>query len=130
MIGLVSCSAQKLDHAAPARELYCSPLFRKSLAYGEARCEYVYVLSARHHVVALDTVLEPYEQRLGATKRERRQWAAVVASAIETLHGRDVQLLFLAGREYTAPLIQEIARWWPGDAWRARIVLPLERLPV
>jgi hypothetical protein len=33
MIGLVSCSAQKLDRPAPARELHCSALFRKSLAY-------------------------------------------------------------------------------------------------
>jgi Family of unknown function (DUF6884) len=130
MIGLVSCSAQKLTHAAPARELYGSPLFRKSLAYAEARCEHVYVLSARHHMVALDAVLEPYEQRLATTKRERRQWAATVAGAIEARHGRDVHLLLLAGREYTAPLIQEIARWWPSDAWRARIMLPLERLPV
>ena len=46
-------------------------------------------------------MLEPYEQRLGATKRERRRWAAVVAGAIEARHGRDVQLLMLAGKEYT-----------------------------
>jgi hypothetical protein len=129
-IGLISCSGRKLDRAAPARELYCSPLFKRSLAYAEARCERVYVLSAQHHLVDLDRVLEPYDRRLGATKRERRRWAASVAGAIEAHHGRDVQLLLLAGQEYTAPLIQEIARWWPSDAWRARIALPLERLPV
>ncbi|TMQ13035.1 MAG: hypothetical protein E6J91_19700 [Deltaproteobacteria bacterium] len=130
MIGLVACSAQKLDHAAPARELYGSPLFRRSLAYAEMRCARVYVLSARHHLVTLDTVIEPYEQRLGSTKRERRRWACVVAAAIETRHGHDVQLLLLAGREYTAPLIQEVAHWWPVGAWRERITLPLAGLQV
>ena len=129
-IGLISCSAHKMGRPALARELYTSPLFRRSLAYAEPRCERVYVLSARHHLVELDTVLAPYEQRMGSTKRERRQWAAVVAGAIEARHGRDVQLLLLAGREYTAPLIQEIARWWPVGAWRDRIALPLDRLPV
>ncbi len=130
VIGLVACSAQKLDHAAPARELYGSPLFRRSLAYAEMRCARVYVLSARHHLVTLDTVIEPYEQRLGSTKRERRRWACVVAAAIETRHGHDVQLLLLAGREYTAPLIQEVAHWWPVGAWRERITLPLAGLQV
>jgi hypothetical protein len=129
-LGLVSCSAQKLDRPAPARELYASPLFRRSLAYAESRCARVYVLSARHHLVELDAVLAPYEQRLGSMKRERRHWAAVVASAIEARHGRDVQLLLLAGREYTAPLIQEVAHWWPVGAWRERVRLPLERLQV
>jgi hypothetical protein len=130
VIGLVACSAQKLDHAAPARELYCSPLFRRSLAYAEPRCARVYVLSARHHLVALDAVLEPYEQRLSSIKRERRRWACVVAAAIEARHGHDVQLLLLAGREYTAPLIQEVAHWWPIGAWRERVRLPLERMQV
>jgi hypothetical protein len=130
VIGLISCSAQKLDRPAPARELYCSALFRKSLAYTEARCERVYVLSARHHLVALDDVLEPYEQRLGTTKLEARRWAVVVASSLEQLHGRDVKLLALAGKEYTAPLIREVAHWWPVGAWRERIALPLAGLQV
>jgi hypothetical protein len=36
-VGLVACSRTKLSRAAPARELYCSPLFRAARAYAERR---------------------------------------------------------------------------------------------
>ena len=131
MIGLVSCSAQKLDHPAPARELYCSPLFRKSVAYAEARCEHVYVLSARHHLVALDQVLAPYEHRLGTTKRERALWATIVTSGLEARHGRTKHdLLLLAGADYVKPLVREVAHWWRDGSWRRRVHLPLAGLQV
>lgn len=103
VIGLVSCSAQKLARLAPARELYCSPLFRLSLAYAERRCASVYVLSARHRLVELDTVLEPYEQRLGAA-REREQWGDAVARELVERHGGDIAALLLAGTEYVDPI--------------------------
>src|SRR5690242_11928301 len=34
-IALISCSSEKLDHAAPARDLYTSALFRKSVQWAE-----------------------------------------------------------------------------------------------
>jgi hypothetical protein len=103
VIGLVACSAQKLDRSAPARELYCSPLFRKSLAYAAARCSKVYVLSARHHLVELDTMLEPYEHRLG-TAEQREQWGDAVARELVKRHGGDVAALLLAGADYVDPI--------------------------
>jgi hypothetical protein len=71
---VIPCGGKKLDHAAPARDLYCGSMFRHTLANveqlaaldeaegrGPAR---VVILSALHGLVGLDTVLEPYDQRM------------------------------------------------------------------
>lgn len=127
MIGLISCSAQKLDRPAPARELYCSPLFRKSLAYAERRCERVYVLSARHHLVELDTVHEPYEHRLGGVA-ERERWGDAVACELVARHGGDLAALLLAGTEYVDPI--RLGWLWTPGARELYIVDPLAGLQV
>ena len=103
VLGLVSCSAQKLDRPAPARQLYTSPLFRLSLAYAEARCDHVYVLSAFHDVLELDQRIDPYDWRLGS-KREREAWAFRVANRVVPRHGRDAHYVILAGNDYARPL--------------------------
>jgi len=135
MIGLIACSAQKLDRPAPARELYCSPLFRKSLAYAEPRCECVYVLSAAHGLVDLEQQVKPYECRLGR-KKERQAWAHRVAGHLIDHHGRAVGYLLLAGADYAGPLSTALRTYdgFHGDGWhgvpRDQIHQPLIGLPV
>lgn len=71
---IIPCGAGKLDRAAPARHLYTGSMFRHALTNvqrlaaqdvadgcGPVR---VLILSARHGLVELDTVLQPYEQRM------------------------------------------------------------------
>jgi hypothetical protein len=127
VIGLVSCGATKLDRPAPARELYTSELFRRSLAYAERRCQHVYVLSAKHRMVELDQMVEPYEQRLGAAT-ERKQWGDAVARELVARHGGDVAALVLAGAEY-ADAVRLSWLWTPG-ARELYIVAPLAGLQV
>lgn len=104
IVGLVSCSAQKLDRAAPARELYCSALFRLSLAYATARADAVYVLSAKYGLVELDQVLAPYDLKLDALSAAgRRAWGARVAAELERRHGRRT-VIALAGATYVHAL--------------------------
>ncbi|HWU87156.1 MAG TPA: hypothetical protein VN253_07775 [Kofleriaceae bacterium] len=103
MIGLVGCAATKLAQAAPARELYVSPLFRLALAFAEQRCTKVYILSALHELVDLDRVIEPYERRLGG-KVERQAWGERVGRALVARHGREVDYLILAGADYANPV--------------------------
>jgi hypothetical protein len=106
LIGLVGCGKSKQAHAAPARDLYTGALFRKSLAYAEARCSVVYVLSAKHGLLALDQVVEPYEfslAELDAAGRER--WAVGIWDAIIARGHVDISaLLVLAGDLYFGPL--------------------------
>lgn len=126
MIGLVSCSAQKLGHAAEARHLYTSPLFQLSRAYAEQRCAAVYVLSAFHGLVELDRVLAPYDQTLGKLA-ERRLWALQVVYALELRgHQRGEPLMILAGDTYALPLIEALEM----ERWIGPLQLPLAGLGI
>jgi hypothetical protein len=94
-IGLVGCVKNKLDHAAPAADLYVSTLFQGRRAYVERTCERWFVLSALHGVVSPEAVLEPYDVTLNdASQAERRAWATKV------LRQLDAELGSVAGRTF------------------------------
>jgi hypothetical protein len=104
-VGLVGCASQKLQRPAPARELYVSQLFRKASAYAEATCDRWYILSAKHGLVHPDTVLKPYDVRLGTNHPSTppiRQWADRVREQLDTELAalNDVTLITLAGEQY------------------------------
>ena len=130
-IGLVSCSQQKLSHPARAHLLYNSPLFKMSVTYAEQHCETVLILSALHGLVELDTVLKPYDRKLGG-KKERSTWAMRVAGSLVFRFGRDSELMILAGADYAVPLTTALRTYdghtsklgWTG--WRGPIEEPLK----
>lgn len=83
-IGLVACVKSKQPTAAPARDLYDSALFSGARAAVEASCDEWFVLSAKHGLLAPDTVIEPYEQTLvGTSRHHRRTWSRQV---LDQLH--------------------------------------------
>lgn len=94
---LVGCVKKKLDHPAPARDLYVSDLFAKQLANAERTGAPWFVLSAEHGLVAPDQVLAPYDLRLSETSAEyRRSWGVrVVRQLVEAagpLSGRMIEI--------------------------------------
>ena len=94
----------KLAHAAPAAELYVSPLFRGRRAYVERSCGRWLVLSALHGVVRPDAVLEPYDVTLNdASRAERRVLGAEVLRQLDDELGSCAGLTFEihAGANYT-----------------------------
>lgn len=62
---LVACVAAKLDRPAPARDLYASPWFQKARAYVERQGGAWFILSAKHGLIAPETVIAPYDETLG-----------------------------------------------------------------
>lgn len=103
-IGLVGCVKQKLGYAAPAADLYVSPLFRGRRAYVGRSCGKWLVLSALHGAVRPDVILEPYDVTLNdASRAERRAWAAKVLRQLEETVGSCAGLTFEihAGANYT-----------------------------
>jgi hypothetical protein len=85
---LVGCVKRKLSHAAPAQDLYDSPLFRKERTYAEASGAPWFILSAQHGLVAPTEVLDPYELRLSKTSREyRRTWGQRVVDQLADQYG-------------------------------------------
>lgn len=66
---VIACGADKLNRPAPARELYTSPHFRHALraaqAYAGRTDSAVRILSAKHGLLELDTIVTPYDARFG-----------------------------------------------------------------
>lgn len=60
---ILACSGRKLDHPAPAIDLYQGTLFKRGRAYAERHNMPVIILSAKLGWVQPTQVIEPYNQR-------------------------------------------------------------------
>ena len=113
-IVLLACVATKLPHAAPARELYNSPLFKKSLAYGESlNPDDIVILSAKHYVVPLTKVIRPYDKTLlNMPSEEVREWAVQVLKILADKYDLDNDhFVILAGDKYRKYITPQLAHW-------------------
>jgi hypothetical protein len=93
---LVGCVKLKGPVAAPAEDLYVSPLFKRRRAFAE-RAPHWFILSALHGLVAPDQVLEPYDMKLSDQPRPyREQWGRQVVQALrgrlDGLGGRTIEI--------------------------------------
>lgn len=109
-VGLISCVSRKRAHAAEARDLYISALFKKTRPYVEQHCDKWYVLSAKYGLVYPDQVIEPYDETLNTkSRREREDWTVRVWEQISPQLNSDDCVVILAGaryREFLIPLIE------------------------
>lgn len=132
-VGLVACGKGKVDHAAPAGELYTGDLFRKAYAHALATCDRVFILSARHNLVHPLEELEPYERTLrDLDTAQRKAWGAVTEGQLRWAlrdelvdPERDVTVMVLAGNDYTEPLLAAGLESWPTE-----VVRPLKGLGI
>lgn len=109
---LVGCVKTKLDHRAPAKDLYVSDYFAKMRTYAEASGRPWFILSAEHGLVSPDDWLEPYERYLPDTSREyRRAWGEKVATQLEQAVGAltDVVVDVHAGAAYVESVEEALA---------------------
>jgi hypothetical protein len=111
-IVVVACCATKLDHAAEARDLYVSDLFKKARAYAELLGGRWLILSAKHGILNPGRVIEPYDEFLcDKSPREHAAWIKLVRKQWWNGERRPVVLLAGAayrtafeGIEHTAPM--------------------------
>jgi hypothetical protein len=111
-IVLLSCVLTKLSHPAPAKELYDSPLFHKSLAYAMSlHPDAIYILSAKHFLLPLDKVIAPYNKTLlDMPADDVREWAAHTLSMLAKVSDFDNdQFIILAGDKYRKYIEPELA---------------------
>lgn len=109
---LISCSQEKGDARTRARDLYTSPLFRKSLQWAESqKPDAIYIVSALYGLVRLEESISPYNFKItDLRKAERWQWAGRVRSHLtaQVVGGRRVsagdRITILAGKDYVYPL--------------------------
>ncbi len=114
---LLGCVKTKLDHRAKARDLYCSPLWRRRRTYAEGSGLPWLILSAKHGLVEPTRVLRPYDMALGDLRAgQRRAWGGRVVDSLQrqfgSLEGASFEVH--AGAAYRdaikAPLAQRDAR--------------------
>ncbi len=102
---LISCSKSKGGHRDIARDMYVSPLYRKSVQLAELWGVPFYILSAKYGLLHPDELIEPYEQTLKtATKKEKQDWARRVDTQLRELSRKE--FIVLAGDDYFAPLLE------------------------
>lgn len=104
---LIGGAATKLDHPAPARDLYTSQLFHSARAWAELEGDAWYILSALHGLVTPAMVLDPYEMHMRELDTVGRGlWGRRVADQLQEVepHTRWHPVTILAGRLYVEPL--------------------------
>ena len=107
------CGSAKLDHKAPAGELYVGPYHRSCRDAADALTAEggtVLILSARYGLVTLDQEIEPYDLRMGqlgsvTVEQLREQARDLGADAAENV-------IILGGEAYTNAALQV----WPQAA--------------
>ena len=84
-IVLISCVSKKGTKKVEAEKLYESALFVKSLAYAKSlKHDSIYILSAKHHLLALDAEIEPYNLTLNTmNKQEKMDWGKEVIKQLK-----------------------------------------------
>ena len=99
---------QKLPHRSKAADLYTSTLFKLSLQYArKQRPDHIFILSAKHGLLPLDTEIYPYEQTLSnMPSAEIRIWAdGVIEQLREVCRPDETEFTFLAGEKYRRYLL-------------------------
>ena len=105
---LVSCCKEKLNFAAKAKDLYQSEGFKKRLSEAFSHNpDEILILSAKHHIVELDHVLEPYDVCLSnQTTGEQKKWAEIcLADLSSRFNLKEDRFIILANEDYYRYLI-------------------------
>ena len=105
-IVLISCSSEKESTATTAEQLYTSSLFKKSLARAKKlNPDAIYILSGKHHLLPLDKVIEPYNQRISRKKDENEAWGAKVIEQLKKVTDlQNDKFIIYAGKDYVTPI--------------------------
>ncbi len=86
--------------------MYTSTLFRWALRHARATCDVVFVLSAKHGLLPVDRVIEPYDEELPRGAAARRAWGERVAAELDAaVPDLDAQIVVFAGEAYADAIV-------------------------
>lgn len=108
IIYLISCCKEKLSYSAKAKDLYQSEGFKKRLSEAFSHNpDEILILSAKHHIVELDHVLEPYDVCLSnQTIGEQKKWAEICLADLSSRFDlKEDRFIILANEDYYRYLI-------------------------
>ena len=129
---IIGCGAKKRDIPAPAWLLYQGNLFMAALGYARTLREDsdILILSAKHGLVTLDTVLEPYEQRMGCAGTASYE---LLGQQVKTYCGTTPPEMILASRVYWGAFMSGWQEAYGRDAAiaiKSQIATPLEGMGI
>ena len=110
LISSVSKKQNTDNGLVAAKDLYQSPLFKKSLDYAtdvlKISEELIFVLSAEHHLLLFDRCVMKYDKTLNNfTVSQRKAWADEVWCQLSIRFDKDTRYIMLAGKNYYQYLI-------------------------
>lgn len=99
-IVLIACCKQKAPAPCRVRDMYCSQLFRKSVAWAESHGYPWAVLSAKHFLLLPDDVIHPYDVTLSKMSlHNRKVWSRTMREIISRGF-RNTRIIVLGGKLY------------------------------
>ena len=120
-ICLVGCGKQKAPGRARAKDIYTSPFFQYKRQYAERFGESWFIISAKHHLLHPDKVIEPYDEALnGAGVTTKKSWATIVYEQLYQVISPNDTIVILAGKDYFEYLLPLLGCY--------KVLLPLKRL--
>ena len=110
---LIGCGKRKLPNKSKATDLYIGDLFKKSWALAEKEFPKAkkFILSAKHHLLDPEEVIDPYDCTLsGARMNVKKEWSEIVISQLkEQRYSPDDTIFYIfAGNDYTKYLLSPL----------------------
>jgi hypothetical protein len=107
-VALISCSDEKLEYAAPAKELYCSQLFQMTRRYVEKKYDLWLILSGEHNVLLPDEVVAPYNRRAPSNLFGKLGWGIRTGLKLDRLLPEPCHIDIFAGADYVDAVIRDL----------------------
>lgn len=109
VISFVACCKLKSNKKTTAEKMYVSSLFKLSLKYAKEHSDKVFILSAKYGLLALDNIIEPYNETLNTkTDDEIKEWSKKIIKSIKKLKLEKSKFLYLCGSNYKKYLEKEL----------------------
>ncbi|MBL7215590.1 MAG: hypothetical protein ISS71_07920 [Phycisphaerae bacterium] len=111
---LISCVSKKVNYPAPAKDLYNSPLFKKSYAYAVSLVpDRIFILSAKYGLVESHQTIAPYDLTLNSLDaQEIQEWSQMVIEKLKSLTDiENDKFIFLAGEKYRRYLLPCVSNY-------------------
>lgn len=109
---LIACTKTKQDYSCMAEEMYMkSSIYRLSYEYCincvDDKNSQIYILSAKHYLLPLSKVIEPYNKTLiNMNSNKKKKWGIIVYEQMkETFDMKNTHFIFLCGKEYVKYII-------------------------
>lgn len=112
-IALISCTSNKQEYKCSAGEMYqVSKTFSLSYDLATLCTDKIYILSAKHHLLDPNTLIEPYNLALATfDTAQRRNWAKEVVTQLkEKCDLEQDEFIILAGKDYYQYLLPALNR--------------------